>query len=434
MGHISSPKLPLETRSTPNYRGPMTMVTALFFIWGFLTVLNDILVPHLKAIFELNYAEVMLINSAFFGAYFVFSLPSGKLVEWIGYKATIVAGLFTMAAGALLFIPAADVPSFPLFLIALVVLGAGMTLLQVAANPYVTFLGPAKTASSRLNLTQAFNSLGTTIAPYAGSLVILSAATLSTVEMSRLSPSALTAYKLHEAASVKLPYLGFAAVLIALGLVFVFYRMPAFTETLRKAPGVEAAEEKFRVWQSPQLVLGALGIFLYVGAEVSIGSFLANYLNQPNIGNLNIQAAAGLVSFYWMGAMVGRFVGSAVLQKADPRKILGAAAIVALILVASSILSSGVTAMATILCVGLFNSIMFPNIFSLGIEGLGPLTSKGSGILIMACIGGAAVPVAEGILADHIGIQHAFILPVLCYIYIAYYGFRGSRLRHRALA
>lgn len=405
----------------------MTMVTALFFIWGFLTVLNDILVPHLKAIFELNYAEVMLINSAFFGAYFVFALPSGRLVEWLGYKKAIVTGLVTMAVGALLFIPAADVPSFPLFLAALVVLGAGMTVLQVAANPYVTFLGPARTASSRLNLTQAFNSLGTTIAPYVGSLVILSAAMLSVGEMAKLSPAALAAYKLHQAASVKLPYLGFAIVLIVLALAFVFYRLPAFPETLKKPPGVELAEKTASVWRSRQLVLGAIGIFLYVGAEVSIGSFLANYLNQPNIGDLNIQKAAGLVSFYWMGAMVGRFIGSAVLQKADPRKVLGTVAIIALLLVSSSILSHGVIAMTTILCVGLFNSVMFPNIFSLGIEGLGPLTGKGSGILVMAIVGGAAIPVAEGVLADHIGIHYAFILPVLCYIYISYYGFRGSR-------
>lgn len=429
MSHISTPQPPVQSSSNQSYRGAMSMVTALFFIWGFLTALNDILVPHLKAIFELNYAEVMLINSAFFGAYFVFALPSGRLLEWVGYKKAMIIGLITMAVGALLFIPAADVPSFPLFLVALVVLGAGMTILQVAANPYVTFLGPARTASSRLNLTQAFNSLGTTIAPYGGSLVILSAATLSAVEMAKLSPSALAAYKLHQAASVKLPYLGFAVVLIALAVAFIFYRLPAFQETLKKTASVELAEKTQSVWRSRQLVLGAIGIFLYVGAEVSIGSFLANYFNLPTIGNMNIQAAAGLVSLYWMGAMIGRFIGSAVLQKADPRKVLGTVAIIALLLVATSILNTGIVAMATILCVGLFNSVMWPNIFSLGIEGLGPLTGKGSGILVMACLGGAAVPVSEGILADHIGIHHAFILPLLCYVYIAYYGFKGSRPR-----
>jgi MFS transporter, FHS family, L-fucose permease len=408
-----------------NYRA-MAMVTTLFFMWGFLTALNDILVPHLKSIFELNYTRVMLINSAWFGAYFVFALPSGKLIEKIGYKKTMVVGLLIMAGGALLFLPAADVPSFEFFLAALIVLAAGVTALQVAANPYVTVLGPARTASSRLNLTQAFNSLGTTVAPWVGGLLILAAAPLSSSELQRLSTSALLAYKQHEASSVKLPYVGIALALTVLALAIAMFNLPKIEATREFRPMGDADAASRNLWKQRQLVLGALGIFLYVGAEVSIGSFLINYFTQPEIGNLTVKAAAGLVSLYWMGAMIGRFIGAAVLQKLSTRTVLGTVAVVACLLVLTSMASTGWLAMGTIICVGLFNSVMFPSIFTLGIEGLGPLTGKGSGLLVQAIVGGGIIPVAEGALADHIGIHHAFILPALCYIYIAYYGFRGS--------
>jgi MFS transporter, FHS family, L-fucose permease len=419
-------KTTVSSDSTPTNYKAMAMVTTLFFMWGFLTSLNDILVPHLKSIFELNYARVMLINSAFFGAYFIFAIPSGKLIEKIGYKKTMVVGLLIMAVGALLFVPAADVPSFELFLAALIVLAAGVTALQVAANPYVTVLGPARTASSRLNLTQAFNSLGTTIAPYVGGLLILAAAPLSSDELQKLSTSALLAYKQHEASSVKLPYMGIALALIALALAIAMFNLPKIEATREFRPMGETDAAARDLWKRRQLVLGALGIFLYVGAEVSIGSFLINYFTQPEIGNLTVKAAAGLVSLYWLGAMIGRFIGSAVLQKLSTRTVLGTVAVVACILVLTSMASTGWLAMGTIICVGLFNSVMFPSIFTLGIEGLGPLTGKGSGLLVQAIVGGGIIPVAEGALADHIGIHHAFILPALCYVYIAYYGFRGS--------
>jgi FHS family L-fucose permease-like MFS transporter len=419
-------KTTVSSDSTPtNYRA-MAMVTTLFFMWGFLTSLNDILVPHLKSIFELNYARVMLINSAFFGAYFIFAIPSGKLIEKIGYKKTMVVGLLIMALGAVLFVPAADVPSFELFLAALIVLAAGVTALQVAANPYVTVLGPARTASSRLNLTQAFNSLGTTIAPYVGGLLILAAAPLSSSELQKLSASALLAYKQHEASSVKLPYVGIALALTALALAIAMFNLPKIEATREFRPMGETDAAARDLWKRRQLVLGALGIFLYVGAEVSIGSFLINYFTQPEIGNLTVKAAAGLVSLYWLGAMIGRFIGAAVLQKLSTRTVLGTVAVVACLLVLTSMASTGWLAMGTIICVGLFNSVMFPSIFTLGIEGLGPLTGKGSGLLVQAIVGGGIIPVAEGALADHIGIHHAFILPALCYIYIAYYGFKGS--------
>ncbi len=408
-----------------NYRA-MAMVTTLFFMWGFLTALNDILVPHLRSIFELNYTRVMLINSAFFGSYFVFAIPAGMVIEKIGYKKTMVVGLLIMAVGALLFVPAANVPSFELFLAALVVLAAGVTALQVAANPYVTVLGPSRTASSRLNLTQAFNSLGTTIAPYIGGILILAAAPLSSSQLQQLSAPALLAYRQHEASSVKIPYVFIAVALTALALAIAMFNLPKIEQTREFRPMGEVDTAARDLWKQRQLVLGALGIFLYVGAEVAIGSFLINYFTQPEIGNMTVKAAAGLVSLYWLGAMIGRFIGSAGLQKLPTRAVLGTVAVVACVLVVISMLSTGWLAMVTIILVGLFNSVMFPSIFALGVEGLGPLTAKGSGLLVQAIVGGAIIPVAEGALADRIGIHHAFILPALCYIYIAFYGYKGS--------
>ena len=425
MVQVAVTKTSVSSDHPSNYRA-MAMVTTLFFMWGFLTALNDILVPHLKSIFELNYTRVMLINSAFFGSYFVFAIPAGKLIEKIGYKRTMVVGLLIMAIGAVLFVPAANVPSFQLFLGALIVLAAGVTSLQVAANPYVTVLGPARTASSRLNLTQAFNSLGTTIAPYVGGLLILAAAPMSSTQLQQLSAPALLLYRQHEAASVKMPYVFIAVALTALALAIAMFNLPKIEQTREFRPMGETDAAARDLWKQRQLILGAVGIFLYVGAEVSIGSFLINYFTQPEIGNMTVKAAAALVSLYWLGAMIGRFIGSAVLQKLPTRAVLGTVAVIACILVVTSMLSTGWLAMVTIILVGLFNSVMFPNIFSLGIEGLGPLTGKGSGLLVMAIVGGAIIPVAEGALADRIGIHHAFILPALCYVYIAYYGYRGS--------
>src|SRR6185369_8442916 len=313
--------------------------------------------------------------------------------------------------GALLFIPAASVPSFPLFLGALMVLAGGMTLLQVSANPYVAVLGPARTASSRLNLTQAFNSLGTFIAPYIGSVLILSGTLLTAAEMAALNPDQLHAYRVEQASSVKLPYLGFAIVLFLLALVISFYKLPVI-ESAEPHRG-EIATLHDSVWKHKNLVLAAIGIFVYVGAEVSIGSFLVNYMKEPYIAGLAEKVAAKYLVVYWGGAMVGRFIGSAVLQRVSTRKVLGIAAAVAAVLVMTSMLTSGGSAMWSILAVGLFNSIMFPSIFTLGIDGLSKLTSRGSAVLVAAIVGGAVIPELQGILADRIGIHHAFILPVL---------------------
>jgi len=401
----------------------MSMVTALFFFWGFVTVLNDILVPHLKAIFDLNYTKVMLIQFAFFSAYFIFSIPSAKIVDAIGYQKTMVTGLFTMGIGALLFIPAASSASFPLFLGALMILAAGITALQVAANPYVAVLGPPETASSRLNLTQAFNSLGTTIGPYIGGLLILNASFKRTDEMRQMSATALQAYRVQEASSVKLPYVIIGVSLIIFGIIIAMFKLPAIPGAVRH-DGIAAKES---LWKYRQLVLGMVGIFVYVGAEVSIGSFLINYFGQHDIGNLPEFAAAKFVTYYWGGAMIGRFIGSAILQKVKTGTVLGVAAIAASLLVCISMLSTGSVAMWSILLVGFFNSIMFPSIFTLGIAELGPLTGDGSGMLVMAIVGGAILPVLQGALADRIGIHHAFIIPATCYLYILYYALWGSR-------
>jgi FHS family L-fucose permease-like MFS transporter len=419
----------VTAETSQDYRRPLAMVTTLFFMWGFLTSLNDILIPHLKSIFELNYAKAMLIQFAFFTSYFVFSLPSGKLIDAVGYKRAMVAGLFTMGVGALLFIPASSAPSFPLFLSALIVLAAGMTILQVSANPYVAVLGPEKTAASRLNLAQAFNSLGTTIGPKLGGLLILSSAPLAAAVLHQMSAPEQQAYRIHEASSVKLPYLVFALALMALGAALAMFKLPRIAGVEQQGAVVHDS-----IWRHSHLILGAIGIFVYVGGEVSIGSFLVNYFSQADIGNVSEKVAAGFVSFYWGGAMVGRFIGSALQQKIKPNKVLGVAAVMAALLVCLSMLTLGHVAMWSIIAVGLFNSVMFPTIFTLAIEGLGPLTGDGSGLLVAAIVGGAIIPELQGLLADRIGIHHAFFIPVLCYLYIMFYGFVGSRRKTGALA
>jgi len=417
-------------KSSESYGSALGVVTTLFFMWGFLTCLNDILVPHLKSIFELNYTRVMLIQFAFFGAYFLFSLPSAKLIDWIGYQRSMVAGLLIMGTGAFLFVPAASVPSYPLFLLALIVLAAGITCLQVAANPYVTVLGKPETASSRLNWTQAFNSLGTFLAPFFGSLFILSAAPKTTAEMRSLTPDALQAYRLQEAATVKIPYVGLGIALLLLAVAIGSFKLP----TIEQAQHRIGEKVNDSVWRHRNLIFGAIAIFVYVGAEVSIGSFLVNYFNQPDIGGLSEKVAARFVAFYWGGAMVGRFIGSGLLQKLSTRRLLGLCAVCACSLVAISMLTSGPTAMWTIIAVGLFNSIMFPSIFTLGVAELGPLTGDGSGIMIMAIVGGAIIPVAQGAIADRIGIHHAFFLPVLCYLYILFFALQGAKPNSERLA
>ena len=412
-------------RATTDSRA-MSVATALFFMWGFLTALNDILIPHLKSIFSLSNAQAALIQTAFFGAYFIFAIPAGKLVEYRGYKQTMIIGLLVAAVGALLFIPAARTVSYPLFLAALIVLAAGITGLQVSANPYVASIGPVGTASSRLNLSQAFNSLGTTIAPPLGGLLILGAAAeLTSAQFSALSPSARAAYQAQQASTVTTPYLVITGVLVLLALALAVIKLERpqnLTVDYRPIAGYGGS-----IWQEKWLLLGAFGIFLYVGAEVSIGSFLINYFGRPEIGGLSAQTAAKYVAYYWGGAMVGRFIGSAILTRVRTGTLLGLFATVALLLVLTSMFSTGSVAMVSILAVGLFNSIMFPSIFTLGLAGLGDLTSKGSSLMVQAIVGGAILPWIYGKLADRIGYQHAFFIPALCYVFIALFGFAAAR-------
>jgi MFS transporter, FHS family, L-fucose permease len=417
---------PAAAMPTQTHTTALAMVTFLFFMWGFLTVLNDILIPLLKQTFSLNYAEVMLTQFVFFSAYFVFAFPSGKLIDWAGYKKAMVAGLVVMGSGALIIVPAASLPAFPVFLAGLIVLAAGMTILQVSANPYVAVLGPERTASSRLNLAQAFNSLGTMIGPYLGGMVILTAAPLAASVIAGMSRPQLHAYRLGQLAPIKVPYLAFGLVLIAFAIAMAVFKLP----DMPAAHKTDTSGAHGSVWRYRHLVLGAIAIFVYVGAEVSLGSFMVNYLGQPFIAGLSMKAAAGYVSLYWGGAMVGRFVGSGLLQKVKTGTLLGFNAIVACLLVCTTMATFGHIAMWSVILVGLFNSIMFPSIFTMSIEGLGPLTGDGSGILVAAIVGGAIIPEVQGVIADHIGIHHAFFLPALCYIYIAYFAFRGSRHDH----
>jgi MFS transporter, FHS family, L-fucose permease len=391
-------------------RFALISLTSLFFMWGFITCLNDILIPHLKAIFSLTYAQSMLVQFCFFGAYFLVSLPAGWFVKKMGYQKGIVFGLVIAALGCLMFYPAASLHSYPVFLSALFVLASGITVLQVSANPYVTLLGAKETASSRLTMTQAFNAFGTTIAPYFGALLILNEVTDS---MSATS-----------AESVQLPYLGLMAALLVLAAIFTFLKLPH----IESAEVVEGEKVEGSAWQHRHLILGAIGIFVYVGAEVSIGSFLVSFFGEADIAGLEEMEAAKYLTYYWLGAMVGRFIGAAVMQKIDAGKTLAFNAVCSVVLIAITIISSGSIAMWAILLVGLFNSIMFPTIFSLALSGLGKHTSQGSGILCLAIVGGAIVPLLQGFLADSIGVQLAFILPLICYLYIVFYGVKGSKV------
>jgi len=438
--------VPLRNVSAPGYNDDLTIktdtramsvVTVLFFMVGFLTCLNDVIIPHLKSIFALDYTQAMSVQFAFFTSYFVFSYPGGALVDKFGYKRTMVVGLIIMAVGAAGFIPAANLALFPVFLAALIILAAGMTVVQVSVNPYVTVLGPAKTASSRLNLAQAFNSFGTFIAPFFGSVLILRNAVNPIPQDKLLSMTevARQTYRSTQASTVRLPYIGIALMLVLLAIALAVIKlrpqagMTNHTQDFRPGAFAEALSKPDSIWNHPWLIAGAVGIFTYVGAEVTIGSLLVNYMGLHEIGGLGESVAAKFLMVYWGGAMVGRFIGSAVLQKMRTGPVLGAAGIGAFVLVVTSILTHGHLAMFALLAVGFFNSIMFPSIFTLGIQDLGPLTSKGSSLLIAAIVGGALIPKATGFLADHIGLHPSFLIPAICYVYIAIFGLAAIKRR-----
>jgi FHS family L-fucose permease-like MFS transporter len=454
---ITATNTPVSTTAvapdtTSSYKAALAVVTTLFFMWGSLTSLNDVLIPYAQHVFKIKLDASMLIQTAFFSAYFVFSIPSSKIIDWIGYKRAIVVGLLTMVVACLAFYPAAKIPSFVFFLVALVVLAAGITILQVAANPYVAVLGKPQTASSRLNLSQAFNSFGTMIFPGIGAYLILGSAATATARTASEEADAV----------IRLYVYFFSAALFLLALAIGSFKLPKM-ESAEHHLGEKVGDS---IWKHPNLLFGAVGIFVYVGGEVAIGSSIANYLALDNIGGFVSSAtisdpatryltalapAARYISLYWGGAMVGRFIGSALLQKIKPSRLLAFAAIMAGLLVTISVLASGPVAMWTILAVGMFNSIMFPCIFTMGIAELGPLTGDGSGILNTAIVGGAVVPYLVGRLAVLInnryyptmiqgetswgqGLHYALILATFCYVYILFFAVSGSRPnseRHR---
>ncbi len=433
------------TPSSSSTRSAFVIITVLFFLWGFITVLVDALIPRLRDIFELTYFQAGLVQFAFFTAYAVLSVPSGFLISRIGYQKGAVVGLATMAVACLLFYPAASFRIFELFLLAMFVLAGGMTVLQVAANPYVTALGEPNRAASRLNLSQAFNSLGTTIAPLVSAAFILSSTVMDSESIASMAGDVREAYYASEAAAVQGPFLALSGVLFLIALVFAIIKLPKILESDHHKSGSYRAALRHR-----PLVLGAIGIFVYVGAEVAIGSYIVNYLltldfsglvsgsgmmssiaeflSDSDLNEMGAPQLAGtFVFFYWGGAMVGRFLGAWLQTFIKPGLLLGVYALVNITLLMVSMNSGGLTAVWSLLFIGLFNSIMFPTIFSLSIQHLGEHTAQGSGVLCTAIVGGAIIPPLYGALADVTSLQLAFILPAICYAYISYYGFAGYK-------
>lgn len=403
--------------------GPFAALSVLFFMIGFITCLNDILVPHMKSLFDLNYTQAALIQFSFFTAYFVIAFPSSWLISRMGYQRSIAVGLLIAALGAAIFYPASIMQSYGVFLLGLFTLASGFALLQTAMNPYVAVLGPPERSSARLTLSQAFNSVGTTIAPVLGAVLILGASSLTHEQVASLDPAALAAHRQAEADAVQMPYLVLMGMLVVLAAIVAVLRLP-------KIEGVEGAEEKnvslFAPLRIPHLFKGVLGIFAYVGAEVAIGSFIVNYFEE-RVG-LSEASAAQYVTYYWGGAMIGRFLGSVLLTRLNPGKLLGAAALVNVALTVGSVLSEGMTAALMLVACGFFNSIMFATIFTLAIKDVGVMTNKGSGWLIAAILGGAIIPALQGAIADATGtLVTSYLIPAVCYLYIAYYGYKGCQ-------
>jgi FHS family L-fucose permease-like MFS transporter len=429
---VDSPRAP-TAGSAANYTAPLTVLTTLFFMWGGLTSLNDVLIPHLKGLFSLSYAQAMAVQLCFFGAYGLMSIPAGWFVKRIGFKKGIIVGLAGAALGCLLFYPAAAVRMYGVFLGAFFVLATGIVILQVAANPFVAVLGRPETASSRLTLTQAFNSLATWAFPTFIGPVILAVAGLSAAELAQLTPAARQA---QEAQAVQLPYVGLAVALALLSVIVWRSKLPVIdTASTADTDSALALPDRGSAWGYRHLVLGAVAIFVYVGAEVAIGSLLVNYLKEPYTLGLPEDKGSKLMARYWLCAMVGRFVGSLfTLRKFKPGKVLAAHAVIASALVVTSALTTGWTAVITIIGVGLFNSVMFPTIFTIAIDGLGRHTEQGSGILCTAIVGGAVIPWVQGVLADRAGLHMSFLLPAACYVYIAWYGLKGQVHRPGAVS
>ena len=402
--HIDAPQLQL-------------FVMGLFFIFGGITSLNDVIIPKLKELFTLNYTQAMLVQFCFFAAYAVVGIPGARLVKKIGYMRGAVAGLLTMMAGCLLFIPASQTATYGVFLFALFVLASGVVIVQVVSNPLISMLGKPATAHSRLTFAQAFNSLGTTIFPIVGSILILGS--LATVTADQLSGVELVAYRTAESQAIVNGYLGIAAALAVVAAVVWLFRNALKGEKHEASEGLAGLD----LLKRPRFGFGALCIFLYVGAEVAIGSLIVNYLMQDHVMALPEQDAGKLIGLYWGGAMVGRFIGSVVLRVLSPGKVLASVSVAAIALLIFSTQSTGEVAGYALLAVGLTNAIMFPTIFTLACEKLGSRAADGSGIINVAIVGGAVVPLLTGIIADVTGsLAIAFTLPMLCYAIIAAFG------------
>ena len=417
------PEDPLDDEAARGVDAPdlRVFVFALFFIFGGITSLNDVIIPKLKELFTLNYAQALLVQSAFFAAYALFSLPAAAIVRRAGYMRTASIGLLTMTAGCLLFIPASASATFGVFLLALFVLAAGITVVQVVANPLISLLGPPRTAHSRLTFAQAFNSLGTTVFPYVGSVLILGS--LATEDAKSLFGEALDAYRAEATKTVVHTYLGLAVALAIVAAV-VWTRRNRLNEQQEPSRGMFAA---FDLLARPRFGLGAGCIFLYVGAEVAIGSLIVSYLMQEDVLALSDVAAGKHVPFYWGGALIGRFVGAFLLRVVSPGKVLAGAATGAIALILVSANSTGAVSAWSLLAIGLMNSIMFPTIFSLASEGLGRRAAEGSGVIATAIVGGAIIPPVTGSIADITGLHYALVLPGLCYLLIAAYGLYARR-------
>jgi FHS family L-fucose permease-like MFS transporter len=405
-----------NTAGSGGRRFGFVLLVQLFFLWGFMTALNDILLPYLKSLFDLSFLEAGLVQFCFFAAYGIMGIPSGLLLERLGHQKGIVVALAIMAFGCILFLPAARILSYPLFLLALFVLASGIVVLQTAANPFVTLLGTPETAASRLNLSQGFNSLGHTLGPQFGAYLLLR-------NMEGLEGAAV-------AQAVRTPYILLAALLVLLSILFAVVQLPK--PNMDEVPdpsgdGGSAKAASHSIWSHASFRFGVPAIFLYVGAEVAVGSYLVDYFGTERLGSLDKETAGYLISWYWGSAMVGRFLGAALMQRIKAQHILAFNGVMAILLLLVSMSTVGLTARVAVLGVGLFNSVMFPSIFSLSVAGLGSQTHRGSGYLIMAIVGGAFLPALQGLTADQIGLTLSFVVPAFGYAYIAWYGARGAR-------
>ncbi len=410
----------------PAYGKTLALLASLFFMWGFITVINNTLLPHLRSVFDLNYTQTTLIESVWFIAYFVASMPAAFLIERVGYKKAIIIGLGIMAVGSLGMIPAARLPSFEVTLVALFVIACGIALLQVAANPYVAVVGPAESSESRLTLVQAFNSMGTFFAPYFGGYLILSR-TVSGTTMEGTTVS--LEQRMADAEATQLPYFLVALVLMALAVVISQAKLPELGQETRRANAEE--RKHLSLWSHRNLVWGVPAIFIYLIAEIGVANLFINFAAQPNIGNMTNADAANYLILLWGGMMVGRFAGAYLMRSIPASKVLAAFAAAAFVVMLMAASLQGPIAMWALILVGLCHSIMFPTIFALGIKDLGPLTEEGSGLLIMAIAGGALV-VVQGWLADRYGLQQSFYLTAACELYVLWYAIWGCKTKAAA--